>query len=104
MRDGEDALVYGAVCGRQSAEGRVRFATATGLINELLEGPHTLGRARKRWSRYDLVDSNQGGQKCRCLRRLVSRPAIGGAKTERATGITTPPAGAEVRLLRLLAV
>jgi hypothetical protein len=35
----------------------VRFARATGRINELVEAehPHMLGRALKRWSRYDLV-------------------------------------------------
>jgi hypothetical protein len=36
---------------------RVRFATAKGLINELVEAqhPHMLRRAPKRWSRYGLV-------------------------------------------------
>lgn len=42
---------------------RVRFATATGLINELVEAQHqhTLGRALKRWSRYDLVAIDEVG-------------------------------------------
>jgi DNA replication protein DnaC len=36
---------------------RVRFATAAGLVNELLEAQHQnqLGRALSRWARYDLV-------------------------------------------------
>jgi len=35
----------------------VRFTTAAGLVNELLEAQHgnQLGRALTRWSRYDLV-------------------------------------------------
>jgi DNA replication protein DnaC len=42
---------------------RVRFATATGLINELVEAQHQhmLGRALKRWSRYDLVAIDEVG-------------------------------------------
>jgi hypothetical protein len=41
-------------CGQK---GRVRFATATGPINELVEAEHQhmLGRGLKRWSRYELV-------------------------------------------------
>lgn len=36
---------------------RVRFATASGLVNELLEAQHQnqLGRVLSRWARYDLV-------------------------------------------------
>jgi len=36
---------------------KVRFATAAGLVNELLEAQHAsqLGRALSRWARYDLV-------------------------------------------------
>jgi DNA replication protein DnaC len=36
---------------------KVRFATAAGLVNELLEAQHQnqLGRALSRWARYDLV-------------------------------------------------
>ncbi len=36
---------------------RVRFTTAAGLVNELLQAQHEnqLGRALMRWSRYDLV-------------------------------------------------
>ena len=36
---------------------RVRFTTAAGLVNELLEAQHQnqLGRALARWARYDLV-------------------------------------------------
>lgn len=42
---------------------RVRFATATGLINELVEAQHQhmLGRALKRWSKYDLVAIDEVG-------------------------------------------
>jgi DNA replication protein DnaC len=36
---------------------RVRFATATGLINELVEAQHqpAFGRALRRWARYDVL-------------------------------------------------
>jgi len=42
---------------------RVRFTTATALINELIETQHqhTLGRALKRWSRYDVVAIDEVG-------------------------------------------
>ena len=42
---------------------RVRFTTATGLINELVEAQHqhALGRALKRWSRYDLIAIHEVG-------------------------------------------
>ncbi len=42
---------------------RVRFTTATGLINELVEAQHqhVLGRALKRWSRYDLIAIDEVG-------------------------------------------
>lgn len=42
---------------------RVRFATATGLINELIEAQHqhALGRALKRWSRYDVIAIDEVG-------------------------------------------
>jgi DNA replication protein DnaC len=42
---------------------RVRFATATGLINELVEAQHqqALGRALRRWSRYDLLAIDEVG-------------------------------------------
>ena len=42
---------------------RVRFSTATGLINELVEAQHqhALGRALKRWSRYDLIAIDEVG-------------------------------------------
>jgi DNA replication protein DnaC len=42
---------------------RVRFTTATGLINELVEAQHqhALGRALKRWSRYDLIAIDEVG-------------------------------------------
>jgi DNA replication protein DnaC len=42
---------------------RVRFTTATGLINELVEAQHShvLGRALKRWSRYDVIAIDEVG-------------------------------------------
>jgi hypothetical protein len=42
---------------------RVRFTTATGLINELVEAQHQhmLGRALKRWSRYDVAAIDEVG-------------------------------------------
>lgn len=42
---------------------RVRFATATGLVNELVEAQHhnQLGRALSRWSRYDLIAIDEVG-------------------------------------------
>lgn len=42
---------------------RVRFTTATALINELVEAQHqhVLGRALKRWSRYDLIAIDEVG-------------------------------------------
>ncbi|MBV9612858.1 MAG: IS21-like element helper ATPase IstB, partial [Acidobacteriaceae bacterium] len=42
---------------------RVRFTTATGLINELVEAQHqhVLGRALKRWSRYDVIAIDEVG-------------------------------------------
>lgn len=42
---------------------RVRFTTATALINELIEAQHqhVLGRALKRWSRYDVIAIDEVG-------------------------------------------
>jgi DNA replication protein DnaC len=42
---------------------RVRFTTATGLINELVEAQHqhVLGRALKRWARYELIGIDEVG-------------------------------------------
>jgi DNA replication protein DnaC len=42
---------------------RVRFTTATGLVNELIEAQHQqmLGRALKRWSRYDVIAIDEVG-------------------------------------------
>ena len=42
---------------------RVRFATATGLVNELVEAQHhnQLGRALSRWARYDLIAIDEVG-------------------------------------------
>lgn len=42
---------------------RVRFTTATGLVNELVEAQHqpALGRALKRWSRFDVIAIDEVG-------------------------------------------
>jgi DNA replication protein DnaC len=42
---------------------RVRFITATGLVNELVEAQHqhALGRALKRWSRFDVIAIDEVG-------------------------------------------
>lgn len=42
---------------------RVRFATAAGLVNELVEAQHfnQLGRALSRWSRYELICIDEVG-------------------------------------------
>ena len=42
---------------------RVRFATAAGLINEMVEAKHQLqfGRALSRWARYDLIALDEVG-------------------------------------------
>lgn len=42
---------------------RVRFVTAAGLVNELVEAQHhnLLGRALSRWSRYDLIVLDEVG-------------------------------------------
>jgi DNA replication protein DnaC len=42
---------------------RVRFVTAAGLVNELVEAQHhsLLGRALARWSRYDLIVLDEVG-------------------------------------------
>jgi DNA replication protein DnaC len=42
---------------------RVRFETATGLVNELVEAQHfnQLGRSLARWSRYDLICIDEVG-------------------------------------------
>lgn len=42
---------------------RVRFITAAGLVNELVEAQHhnLLGRALARWSRYDLIALDEVG-------------------------------------------
>jgi DNA replication protein DnaC len=42
---------------------RVRFASAAGLVNELVEAKHQLqlGRALSRWARYDLIALDEVG-------------------------------------------
>jgi DNA replication protein DnaC len=42
---------------------RVRFITAAGLVNELVEAQHhnQLGRALQRWTRYDLIAIDEMG-------------------------------------------
>ncbi len=49
-----------AACGQKR---RVRFTTAAGLVNELVEAQHhnLLGRALARWSRFDLIAIDEVG-------------------------------------------
>lgn len=49
-----------AACGQKK---RVRFVTAAGLVNELVEAQHhnLLSRALARWSRYDLIALDEVG-------------------------------------------
>jgi DNA replication protein DnaC len=52
------------LCVAACRQGRkVRFATAAGLVNELLEAQHLnqLGRALSRWARYDLIAIDELG-------------------------------------------
>ena len=57
---------------------RVRFATAAGLVNELVEAQHhnQLGRVLARWARYDLIAIDEVGYVP--LGRSGSRTAVSG--------------------------
>ena len=54
---GKTHLLTGLAVAACRQQRRVRFVTAAGLINELVEAKHQLqlGRALARWARYDLI-------------------------------------------------
>jgi IstB-like ATP binding protein len=54
---GKTHLLTGLAVAACRQKRRVRFATAAGLINEMVEAKHQLqlGRALSRWGRYDLI-------------------------------------------------
>jgi DNA replication protein DnaC len=60
---GKTHLLTGLAVAACRQKRRVRFATAAGLINELVEAKHQLqlGRVLARWARYDLVVLDEVG-------------------------------------------
>jgi DNA replication protein DnaC len=60
---GKTHLLTGLCVAACRQKRRVRFATAAGLINELVEAKHQmqLRRAMARWSRYDLIAIDEVG-------------------------------------------
>ncbi len=60
---GKTHLMTGLCVAACRQKRRVRFATAAGLINELVEAKHqmALKRALARWSRYDLIAVDEVG-------------------------------------------
>lgn len=60
---GKTHLLTGLAVAACRQKHRVRFATAAGLINELVEAKHQLqlGRALARWARYDLIALDEIG-------------------------------------------
>ena len=60
---GKTHLLSGLAVAACRQKRRVRFATAAGLINELVEAKHQLqlGRALSRWARYDLIALDEVG-------------------------------------------
>jgi DNA replication protein DnaC len=60
---GKTHLLTGLAVAACQQKHRVRFATAAGLINELVEAKHQLqlGRALARWARYDLIAIDEVG-------------------------------------------
>src|SRR5438105_8264720 len=60
---GKTHLLTGLAVAACRQKQRVRFATAAGLINELVEARHQLqlGRALARWARYDLIAIDEVG-------------------------------------------
>jgi DNA replication protein DnaC len=60
---GKTHLLTGLALAACRQKRRVRFATAAGLINELVEAKHQLqlGRALARWARYDLIALDEVG-------------------------------------------
>jgi DNA replication protein DnaC len=60
---GKTHLLTGLCVAACRQKRRVRFATAAGLVNELVEAKHQLQRRRviSRWSRYDLIAIDEVG-------------------------------------------
>jgi DNA replication protein DnaC len=60
---GKTHLLTGLAVAACQQKHRVRFATAAGLINEMVEAKHQLqlGRALARWARYDLIALDEVG-------------------------------------------
>ena len=60
---GKTHLLTGLAVAACRQKRRVRFATAAGLINEMVEAKHQLqlGRALARWARYDLIALDEVG-------------------------------------------
>jgi DNA replication protein DnaC len=60
---GKTHLATGLCVAAAKQKRKVRFTTATGLINELVEAQHrqTLGRALQRWATYDLIAVDEIG-------------------------------------------
>ena len=60
---GKTHLLTGLAVAACRQKRRVRFASAAGLINELVEAKHQLqlGRALSRWARYDLIALDEVG-------------------------------------------
>ena len=60
---GKTHLLTGLAIAACRQKRRVRFASAAGLVNELVEAKHQLqlGRALSRWARYDLIALDEVG-------------------------------------------
>ncbi len=60
---GKTHLATGLCVAACQQKKRVRFVTAAGLVNDLIEAQHhnLLGRALSRWSRYDLIVLDEVG-------------------------------------------
>ena len=60
---GKTHLASGLCVAACQQKRRVRFTTAAGLVNELVEAQHhnLLGRALARWSRYELIAIDEVG-------------------------------------------
>jgi DNA replication protein DnaC len=60
---GKTHLLTGLAVAACRQKRRVRFASAAGLINEMVEAKHQLqlGRALNRWARYDLIALDEVG-------------------------------------------
>lgn len=60
---GKTHLATGLCVAAARQKRKVRFTTATGLINELVEAQHrqALGRALQRWASYDLIAIDEVG-------------------------------------------